>query len=220
MNSQVSRQTVILARHGQTRWNLEGRYQGRSDPALCRIGMMECASLADKLSRSGVRSVFTSPLRRARQTAEFVADRLRIGLMRTDQRLAEIHFGDWEGHTQAQVRQLWPDLLRLWKTAPDAVRFPGGETLEEARGRLLSFFSDVAGSGRPEAEPTLVVTHAGLIRLAILLAQRQEATAFRHVAVAPASIWHFVLLTTHGNTVPLLDLTDAPAGASPAKTAG
>ena len=220
MNSHVmSRRTIILARHGQTRWNLEGRYQGRSDPALCRTGMVECAHLADKLSGSGVRSVFTSPLGRARQTAEFVADRLKIGVPKSDPRLAEIHFGDWEGHTQVQVRQRWPEMLRVWKTEPGAVRFPGGETLEEARVRLLSFFSDVARSGTPEAAPALVVTHAGLIRLAILAAQLQETTAFRRVDVAPASTWRFVLLMTGSDSVPVLDLTEPPTGAPP-KTAG
>jgi len=175
--------------------------------------MMECATLAEKLTRAGIRSIFTSPLSRARQTAEIVADRLRIGPIENDPRLAEIHFGDWEGNTQTQVRQRWPELLILWKTAPDAVRFPGGETLEEAHDRLRAFFKDIATLGAPDAAPALVVTHAGLIRLAVLAAQLHEVTAFRQIAVAPVSTWRFVLLTTNGNTVPLLDLTECSAGA-------
>jgi probable phosphoglycerate mutase len=214
MSSPVCRRTIILVRHGQTQWNLDGRYQGRSDPPLCRTGMMECVTLAKKLSRAGIRSIFTSPLSRARQTAEIVADRLRIGPIENDPRLAEIHFGDWEGNTQTQVRQHWPELLNLWKTAPDAVRFPGGETLEEARDRLRGFFKDIGALGSPDAAPALVVTHAGLIRLAILAAQLQEVTRFRQIAVAPVSTWRFVLLTTHGNTVPLFDLTEDSAGTS------
>jgi probable phosphoglycerate mutase len=208
MSSPVCRQTIILARHGQTKWNLDGRYQGRSDPDLCRTGVMESVTLAEKISRTGIRSIFTSPLSRARQTAQIVADRLRIGRIENDPRLAEIHFGDWEGNTQTQVRQRWPELLNLWKAAPDAVRFPGGETLEEARERLRAFFKDIATLGMPDAAPALVVTHAGLIRLAVLAAQLQEVTGFRQIAVAPVSTWRFVLLTTNGITVPVLDLTE------------
>lgn len=218
MSNPVHRRTVVLARHGQTQWNLDGRYQGRSDPTLCRIGMMECVTLAEKLSRAGIRSIFTSPLRRTRQTAEIVADRLRIGPIENDPRLAEIHFGDWEGNTQTQVRQRWPELLNLWKTAPDAVRFPGGETLEEVRERLRAFFNDIATLGTPDAAPALVVTHAGLIRLAVLAARLQEVTGFRRIAVAPVSTWRFVLLTTNGITVPLCDLTEDSAGAPPPTT--
>jgi 2,3-bisphosphoglycerate-dependent phosphoglycerate mutase len=214
MSSPICCRTIILARHGQTKWNLDGRYQGRSDPALCRTGRMESVTLAEKISRTGIRSIFTSPLSRARQTAEIVADRLRIGRIENDPRLAEIHFGDWEGYTQTQVRQRWPELLNLWKTAPDAVRFPGGETLEEARERLRAFFNDIATLSTPDAAPALVVTHAGLIRLAVLAAQLQEVTGFRQIAVAPVSTWRFVLLTTNGITVPLLDLTAAKARGS------
>ncbi len=195
---------------------MEGRYQGRSDPGLCPTGVMECARLADQLSRAGIRSIFTSPLSRARQSAEIVADRLRISPIENDPRLAEIHFGGWEGNTQTQVRQRWPELLRLWKTNPDAVRFPGGETLEEARKRLLAFFKDIGTLGTPDGAPSLVMTHAGLIRLAILAAQSREVTGFRQLAVPPVSTWRFVLLTTHGETIPLLDLTDRSTGVPPA----
>ncbi len=220
MSSAVSRRTIVLARHGRTQWNVDGRYQGRSDPALCRTGMMDSVQLADQLSRAGVRSIFTSPLSRARQTAEIVADRLRIGPIENDPRLAEIHFGDWEGNTQTQVRQRWPELLRLWKTNPGAVRFPGGETLEEARKRLLGFFRDIGTLGPPDAAPVLVVTHAGLIRLAILAAQAREVTGFRQIAVAPVSTWRFVLLTTHGGTIPRLDFPEQPTGLAAATQPG
>jgi broad specificity phosphatase PhoE len=193
MNRNACQRAIILARHGRTLWNLEGRYQGQSDSALCPIGLEECESLAERLGGMGIGSIYTSPLNRARVTARIVAERLRITSIQDDQRLAEIHFGEWEGLTQTEVRQRWPALLKTWKSAPDAVRFPGGETLQEARARLRSFLTEVASKNGLSRAPTLVVTHAGLIRLAILDARQEDGTAFRRLPIAPASIWRFTL---------------------------
>jgi 2,3-bisphosphoglycerate-dependent phosphoglycerate mutase len=218
MHRNTRQRTIILARHGQTTWNLEGRYQGQSDPALCSTGIREAASLADRLCDTGIRSIFTSPLIRARQTAQIIAHRLKIGTIEDDARLAEIHFGEWEGLTQTQVRQRWPALLKNWKIAPDAVRFPGGETLHEARGRLHCFLWDFASQSTQDGAPALIVTHAGLIRLAVLEARRQKSTLFRQVAVAAASTWRFILLSNDGHTASMLKLTDSSTGALPART--
>ncbi|MHB8476183.1 MAG: histidine phosphatase family protein [Steroidobacteraceae bacterium] len=217
MHSHPRQQSIILARHGQTTWNLDGRYQGQSDAPLCPIGVMECAELAGRLRGTGIGSIYTSPLNRARQTAQILADRLQIETVEDDPRLAEINFGQWEGLTQSQVRQRWPALLKTWKSVPDAVRFPGGETLHEARGRLRSFLQDIASQSTPHGGGVLIVTHTGLIRLAVLDARLQKSTLFRQVPVAPASIWHFVLLATDSDLAPVLQLTDSSTGTLPAR---
>lgn len=196
MNSPAQQRAIILARHGRTLWNLEGRYQGQSDSALCAAGLEECENMAERLAGLGITSIYASPLIRARVTAQIIAARLQISAVQHDQRLAEIHFGEWEGLTQGEVRQRWPALLRTWKSTPDAVRFPGGETLAEARARLRSFLLDMASQNTTPPAPTLVVTHAGLIRLAILDARRKDATSFRQLPVAPASIWRFAVQST------------------------
>jgi broad specificity phosphatase PhoE len=200
---------IILARHGQTAWNREGRYQGRSDPPLCQEGIDEAVRLAAQLRGGRIGAIATSPLRRAQQTAQIIAAELRLGPLKTDPRLAEIAFGAWEGLTQSEVQTRWPELLQGWKHAPETVRFPGGENLQEARLRLRAFLADQASQQDSNAATTLVVTHTGLIRIAIHDAWLAPSSLFRKISVAPASTHPFVLRRAVGTYDPVFESIDS-----------
>lgn len=213
----IKGRTIILARHGQTRWNIEGLYQGRSDPPLCAQGILEATGMAKHLrGEAAAVRILSSPLARARQTATILANNLRAGPVSLDPRLVEVNFGQWEGHNQDEVRHRWPELLKAWKTDPSAVRFPDGETLAEARARLNDFLQEVAAQRTPDGSDLLIVTHSGLIRIAILDASFAALDAFRRVSVPPASMHRFNL--RWGISAPILRYDGAVASvAHPAR---
>lgn len=174
---------LFLVRHGVAEWNQTGRYQGQSDPPLTARGEAQAQILANWFAGSGVVTLFTSPLVRARRTACAVARRLGVAAI-VDNRLSELAYGQWEGLTQAEVKQRWPELLRLWKRAPDQVHFPGGENLHDVRRRIRSFFEEA--SRHPG--PVLAVTHQAIVRVAVLEAQGKPLSAYRDVRAETGSI--------------------------------
>ncbi len=174
---------LFLVRHGEAEWNQTGRYQGGSDPPLTARGEAQAQALANWFAGCGVATIFTSPLVRARCTSRAVEKRLGMVAI-VDDRLSELAYGPWEGLTQAEVKQRWPEMLRLWKVAPDRVHFPGGECLGDVRRRIRSLLEDA--SAYPG--PVLAVTHQAVVRIALLEAQGEPLSAFRHVAVETGSV--------------------------------
>jgi len=188
--------TLLLARHGETEWNRAGRYQGRSDPPLSPVGEAAASMLARDLAATPITAVLTSPLRRAAMTAERIAAEHGLSA-EVDDRLAELGFGAWEGLTQAEVKTRWPALLRQWKTAPETVRFPDGESLAEARARLFSNLADLStrfgadaadGSISRVGAVVVLVTHDAIMRMAMLAATGQDLAAFRQVSIPTCSV--------------------------------
>ncbi|WP_298284985.1 histidine phosphatase family protein [Acidocella sp.] len=180
---------LLFARHGRTDWMQEGRYQGRSNPPLSAPGHEEARRLAESLRGQSLAAIYTSPLLRAYETACHVARVHPHVPFHADERLTEIGFGEWEGRTQAEIRATTPEALRRWKRDPGGMRFPGGETLGEARARLHEFLSALPEHGGP----ALVVTHAGIIRLAHLEADGRDIGCFRTIAVNPAGVTRLAL---------------------------
>ena len=147
---------LYLIRHGETEWNLIGRYQGQADPPLNERGLDQSRALAEKLSGVGLDILYTSPLRRAAQTAEIVAERLGIRVMEDD-RLMEIHQGDWQRRLRSEIENLYPDLFRRWETEPWEVTPPSGEHLRDVQQRVYAAVEDIL-SRHPE-ERVGIVAH-------------------------------------------------------------
>lgn len=183
---------LIFVRHGQTEWSLSGRYQGRSDLPLVAQGREQAFQTGLRLRGEGVGSILTSPLRRARETGEIIAETLGLDAPDVDHRLAELAYGAWEGRTQAEIRSRWPDQLRQWKRAPESATFPGGECLADLRERLRLFLVDPMWAMH-HGGSVLVVSHAGVIRAALLEAAQQPFSMFRQITVSTASVHRMVL---------------------------
>jgi len=131
---------LLLVRHGESTWNAEGRYQGRKDPPLSARGALQAKALAERLSGSvdlRPNAIASSPLARARRTAETVAEKLACGVT-IDERLIEISHGAWEGLLRTEIQRRWPDMMAAWRSAPDSVTFPGGESLADVQRRWQS----------------------------------------------------------------------------------
>lgn len=188
---------LIFIRHGDTEWSRSGRYQGRSDPPLIGAGAAQALQLARRLQEQGIQSIFTSPLRRARETADVIAEELGLDAPVVDSRLTELDYGSWEGFTQTEIRLRWPDQLRQWKRAPELGAAPGGESLSAVRERLRMFLEDPRWSTH-HASGVLVVSHSGPIRVALLQAALQPLSMFRRIAVPTGSMHCFMLHRSDG----------------------
>jgi len=153
---------VYVARHGETTWNLAGRYQGRLESPLSPLGERQADALADAMAELGVRRVISSPLGRCMETARPTATRQNSAL-ETDALLLEIAHGTWEGRMRDEIAANDPLRYHAWRNDPANVGFEGGETLVDVRDRWRTF----AASLRPDV-PTLVVTHDAVVRVALV----------------------------------------------------
>ncbi|MFI9554436.1 histidine phosphatase family protein [Nonomuraea endophytica] len=128
--------SLLLLRHGETSLSVERRFSGLGDAELTANGLAQAAAAAGRLSREPYRLdvVVSSPLKRARQTAEAVAARAGLGV-EVDEDLRETDFGAWEGHTFTEIQRRWPEELAAWLAEP-SVAPPDGESFAEAARRV------------------------------------------------------------------------------------
>lgn len=133
---------LVLIRHGETDWNLEGRYQGQADPPLNPRGRGQAEQLAEALVETNLTLLYTSPLQRAAQTAQIIARRLAIPIY-AEPRLMEIHLGEWQTHLRTDIEKRYPSLFHLWQTQPWTVAPPKGETLHQVQQRVYAAIDDL-----------------------------------------------------------------------------
>jgi probable phosphoglycerate mutase len=157
--------TLLLARHGQTDWNLERRWQGHADPPLNALGVEQAAALGSSLAAARLDAIYSSDLLRARQTAEVVAEVLGIRV-EIDARLREIDVGEWSGLTMPEVERLYPGGHR--RRIAGQTGWENGETYGALAERVVSSLVAIS-IGRP-AGRVLVVTHGGPMRAVWLAA--------------------------------------------------
>lgn len=188
---------LLLARHGQTDWNLEQRFQGQSDIPLNETGRKQAQALAERLSAESFNAVYSSDLQRAAETADIITQMSGYKPdLHPDARLREVNFGDWEGLTYAEIQTKYPDELAAWekdlyKTAP-----PNGETLEELAIRVQSMLDDLRK--KHDRQNILIVAHGGVLQTLICLALK----------LPPAMYWQF-----HLSIASLSQVAFYPAGA-------
>jgi broad specificity phosphatase PhoE len=132
---------ILLARHGETIFNVEGRWQGQSDSPLTERGIAQSRELARALADEPIAAVYSSDLGRALNTAREVA-KLHTLCAQTDIRLREIDTGAWTGKSRQEIEAIYPGALDVWATTPAAMRMPDGETILEAQTRALAFFAE------------------------------------------------------------------------------
>ena len=163
---------IWLARHGETPYNAERRFQGQGAVPLSDRGREQARELADTAAQHDFASLWASPLRRARETAEIVAE--RIGLeIREDARLMETDTGEWTDRPFAEVEAEHPDGFARWASGDPTWRFPGGESFAEQQDRVVAALEDIRAQG---PLPALVVCHRNAIRLALERLQGRRLT--------------------------------------------
>jgi len=155
---------LLLIRHAET--DMASRFCGHSDPELNQRGRQQLAGVVDRLSEYAIRRIYTSDLRRARQTAEAIASHFEIGF-EVRPGLREIQFGQWEGLYWSEIEACDPVLAKIWAERYPNSTAPGGEPLQqfERRVRAESAFLFAAATECPIA----VVAHAGFMRVLLTM---------------------------------------------------
>jgi broad specificity phosphatase PhoE len=147
---------IYLIRHGETQWNVEGRYQGQADPPLNARGRAQAEQLGRQLRSQGLARLISSPLLRALQTAEILARILKLPV-ETEERLVEIHQGDWQTRLRSEIESRYPELFASWEADPWSVTPPGGESLRQVQARVHAAVDEILA--RYPGERSGVVLH-------------------------------------------------------------
>ena len=155
---------LLFARHGQTEWHRDNRYVSRTDIGLNKTGRREAWMLARRAGEERPDLVLCSPLTRALETARLSAEACGME-PRTDDRLRELDFGEWEGKTLAEIREEDPELVSLFEEDPARHGFPGGEPLNKGAERVLEILAELHRSHT--CRTVLVVAHNTLLRLGL-----------------------------------------------------
>jgi broad specificity phosphatase PhoE len=157
--------TILLARHGETDWNREGRFQGHADPPLNETGRAQAAELAAELEAVGLAAVYSSPLRRALETAQAVAAEHGLDPVAVDA-LREVDVGSWQGLTRVEIETQFPEQFARWLDYDQG--WEDGESYEGMGRRAVAALLELAVAH--EDERILAVTHGGPIRAAFAFA--------------------------------------------------
>ena len=153
---------LLLVRHATAEG--QGRFQGQRDVPLSAAGRQELPLLCEKCSRHSVQAVYSSDLRRARQTAEAVARKLGLEVdVRPE--LREMHFGQWQGLSWNQIAKRYPRLASLWMDRFPHQTIPGAEPLRQFQKRIAAGVREVVAANRGQC--ALIITHAGVIRFTL-----------------------------------------------------
>lgn len=155
---------LVLVRHAAPEESAAGRCYGRLDVGLSPAGRRQAAALAEALRALPLAAVYTSPLRRALETAAPLA--AAAGLPpAADEGLVELDFGELEGMAYDEIVRERPDLYRRWMEEPTAVVFPGGESYADLRARVLAAVRAIRE--RHAGETVALVAHGGVVRVVV-----------------------------------------------------
>ena len=179
--------TLLLARHGATAYSLEKRFSGSGgvDLPLIELGLQQGAALAREIAHRGEATrIVTSPLLRARQTAELIAGATGLPV-EIDDLFAECSFGEWDGHTFTEVRETWPEEMADW-LASTAVAPPGGESFEACQARVRLGLRRLLD--RHAGETIVLVAHVTPIKLLITDAVGAPVDSVYRMELPPCSL--------------------------------
>ncbi|GCL66631.1 MULTISPECIES: alpha-ribazole phosphatase [Veillonella] len=154
--------TLYIVRHGETEWNKIGRYQGITNVPLNENGIAQAKACGNALKDIHFDRILSSDLSRALVTAETIRGNRQLEI-KTDERLREINFGDWEKLLFTEIEERWPGLIDQMYRRPDIVKVPNGESFQEVQDRAWSAVSDFLNENN-EDETILITCHGGTIR--------------------------------------------------------
>lgn len=171
---------LYVARHGETDWNLAGRWQGRTDVPLNDRGRAQARAIGEALRGERIAAVVSSDLSRARETATIAASVLGARLAHSEVDLRERGFGVFEGLTRAECEEQHPEAWRKW-SEDRRVAPPGAETYEALATRMLAVALRLFE--RDDLAPALVITHGGALRALVTHVTAAEIAPIHNGAI-------------------------------------
>jgi broad specificity phosphatase PhoE len=199
---------IILARHGQTAWNVDKIFRGRSEVGLDGVGTKQAELLGRYLSSFELDAIYSSPLKRALDTANIVAGYQDVGVQ-IARGLIDLDFGEWQSLPEREVRQRYPALLDEWHTNPGKVRMPSGECLEDVRTRAAEVVNDAVSKYESSV---LLVSHRVVVKVLICSLLGLDNSHFWSISQDVGAITVFdysagrFILTKHNDTCHLREL--------------
>jgi alpha-ribazole phosphatase len=194
---------LLLARHGRTAWNSDGRFQGQLDIPLDEVGQAQAAALAHRLAQERPQAIYASDLSRAWQTARWIQNAIAEASqpdstppLVLEPRLREMHFGEWQGLTYAEIQTCQPAALAAWEADWLKNSPPGGETLTQLIERVQAIYQEILAA-HPDGT-ALLVGHGGALQSLLCMA----------LGLPPERFWQLQLDNTG-----LADLRIYPQGA-------
>ena len=172
---------IIFVRHGQTEWNVLGRYQGQTDIALSPLGIEQAEKLA----------------------AHFPVDKVEA-VYEPRPELRELNFGDWEGLTYDEIVAKWPDALNNFFQHPDVLEIPHGESFPKLRERALDAVEKIVAC-HPN-QTVAVFAHGAILRTILTAALHMDLKYVWTIRQFNTAV-NIVTYTEHGTTVELLNGT-------------
>ncbi len=148
---------IYLIRHGQTRWNKEQIFRGRIDVDLDEVGIREAKAIGEYIKDEEINCVYTSPLKRAKETAEIIVSYhpgLKVHVLKE---LIDIDYGKWQGLSISDVSSRYKSLYKAWLDTPHLVKFPDGETLNDVKRRAIKGFQSALA--KSEDGSFIIVSH-------------------------------------------------------------
>jgi len=148
---------IVLVRHGATDWNLQGRCQGVTDRELSEVGVRQAEQIAALLSSESIQAIYSSDLRRARQTADLISQPHNLPVL-IEENIRELNHGALEGLTFNEIKQSYSEFLARWRTEPAEIQIPGGEKLTDVAERAWEGVARIA-ERHVAADSIVVVSH-------------------------------------------------------------
>jgi broad specificity phosphatase PhoE len=176
---------IVLIRHGETDWNIIGRYQGQADPPLNSNGIKQAQQLAIELLQSSIDVIYTSPLLRTKETADIISEKLDVQQI-DEPRLMEINQGDWQTRLRSEIEHLYPELFAAWENTPWDVSPPGGEYLHDVQIRVNAAVDDIVR--QEPGQKVGLVTHRVPIALIKMRYQNMDPDIVRTIHL-PNAYW-------------------------------
>jgi len=189
-NSDSNKTIIILARHGECRGNREGLFRGRSDFPLNELGISQAKELAKELQQFKPDKIFTSPLSRAKQTADIIG---QISNKEVEVRpdMNNIELGPWEGKSKDYIAQQYPEEWKTWINEPEELKIPGMEPLEQLKLRVREDLDSLIE--QYYGKNIVIVSHRAVLKplIASCLGIRKPYFWRVHLDTASYSILHY-----------------------------
>ncbi|MGB9629120.1 MAG: histidine phosphatase family protein [Thermodesulfobacteriota bacterium] len=177
--------SIYLVRHGQTAWNKEEIFRGRTDIPLDETGLRQADLAGEYFRELKIDTIYSSPLSRAWQTAERIAKFHHLKVQALEG-IMDMSFGQWEGHSHQEIREKDRETYRQWREEPHKVRLPGGETLDQVRARVMAALEEAI---RLNSKKTIVlVSHRVVNKVLICGILGLDNSHFWQIVQDPTSI--------------------------------
>jgi len=203
---------IILARHGETDWNVAEIFRGGVDVALNETGLRQAELLGEYLSGVKIDAIYSSPLKRALRTAEAIACRQALGVSIAPG-LIDFDFGEWQGLSHQEVKDRYEELYAGWTNHPDKVKMPAGESLGDVRKRAMAV---VRGLVKGYDGRVVLVSHRVVNKVLICALLGLNNSHFWNIKLDTCGITSFsykggsFILTRHNDTSYLKPVQKAP----------